>query len=264
MQKVDLKGVLKIDLDKRELLHSSNSGNQERAVSLDSSEAFELLSSLWLRSGWASKYSYSFTWLGRPIIQIPEDMVRIQEIIYTVKPDVIVETGIAHGGSLIFYASLLKLLDKGRVVGVDIDIREHNRNAIEAHELYPLITMIEGSSTDESIFTQVKNSIQPGQTVLVVLDSCHTRDHVYSELELYSQLVTPGSYLLVADGIMNDVVGAPRSQENWVYDNPVEAVKQFLHVNHDFVEEEPKFKFNEGEVHRPITYFKGGFLKCIR
>ena len=137
MQKVDLKGVLKIDLDKRELLHSSNSGNQERAVSLDSSEAFELLSSLWLRSGWASKYSYSFTWLGRPIIQIPEDMVRIQEIIYTVKPDVIVETGIAHGGSLIFYASLLKLLDKGRVVGVDIDIREHNRNAIEAHELYP-------------------------------------------------------------------------------------------------------------------------------
>ncbi len=115
---------------------------------LDSPEAFRLISKAWVRCGWDTKYVYSFSWMGRPVIQLPEDMLRIQEVIYEVKPDVIVETGVAHGGSLIFYASLFKAMGKGRVIGIDIEIRPHNRSAIEAHEMKPLISLIEGSSVD--------------------------------------------------------------------------------------------------------------------
>jgi cephalosporin hydroxylase len=164
--------------------------------------AFRILSQLWLRSGWDNKYVYSFTWLGRPIIQLPEDLIRIQEVIYSVRPDVIIETGVAHGGSLIFYASLCKLLDKGRVVGVDIEIRPHNRAAIESHFLSPYITLIEGSSIDRSVVSRVRELIKPDETVMVMLDSCHTKSHVLSELEAYGPLVTPGSYIVAMDGIM--------------------------------------------------------------
>src|SRR5262249_34591470 len=137
----------------------------------------------WLAVGWTQRYSYSFTWLGRPLIQLPEDVIRIQEVIHRVKPDVIVETGVAHGGSLIFYASLCKATERGRIVGVDIEIRPHNRAAIEAHPLAKYITLIEGSSTDPGIVERVKSHIKPGETVLVILDSNHSRKHVLDELE---------------------------------------------------------------------------------
>ena len=153
-------------------------------------EAFSVISKAWLRSGWDNKYVYSFAWMGRPVIQLPEDMLRIQEVIYQVKPDVLIETGIAHGGSLIFYASLFKAMGKGRVVGVDIEIRPHNRAAIEAHELSSYLTLIEGSSTAPDIVEQVKAQIKPGDTVMVVLDSCHSKEHVLGELEAYAPLVT--------------------------------------------------------------------------
>ncbi len=132
--------------------------------------SFRALSDLWVKVGWNQKYSYTFSWLGVPIIQLPEDMIRYQEVVARLKPDVIVETGIAHGGSAIFSASLCRLLGKGRVVAVDIEIRPHNRRAIEAHPLADLLALIEGSSTDAATIEAVKAQIRPGESVLVVLD----------------------------------------------------------------------------------------------
>lgn len=186
---------------------------KKEELSLYSKEAFEILSKEWVKVGWNEKYTYTFSWFGRPIIQMPEDMIRIQELIYKLKPDVIVETGVAHGGSLIYYASICRAIGKGRVVGVDIEIRPHNRNSIEEHELYPLITLIEGSSVEESTLEKVKNCINHGEKVLVILDSCHTRDHVYNELKMYSELVSKEFYIVVQDGIMEDLYDVPRGQK---------------------------------------------------
>ena len=165
--------------------------------------------------------------MGRPIIQLPEDVLRIQEVIYRVQPDVIIETGVAHGGSLIFYASLFKAMGRGRVIGIDIEIRPHNRRAIEAHEMKPLITLIEGSSIEPSIVEQVRALITPGETVLVLLDSNHTKAHVLAELEAYGPFVTPGSYIVATDGIMKEVAGAPRTGPDWDWNNPLDAAREF-------------------------------------
>src|SRR6476620_3519087 len=162
-------------------------------VNIGSEEAFRILSKAWLRSGWDTKYVYGFSWMGRPMIQLPEDMMRIQEIIYRIKPDVLIETGIAHGGSLIFYASLFKAMAKGRVIGVDIEIRPHNRKAIESHEMYEFIELIEGSSTDAAIVGEVGKKISPDERGLVILDSNHTRAHVLEELRCYAPFVAVGS-----------------------------------------------------------------------
>jgi len=143
---------------------------------IGSAKAFSLISRAWLRSGWDAKYVYGFTWLGRPVIQLPEDMLRIQEVIYRVRPTVILETGVAHGGSLVYYASLLQLIGGGRVIGVDVEIRHHNRRAIEAHELASHITLIEGDSVAPATLERVRAHIGPQDTVLVMLDSNHTRD----------------------------------------------------------------------------------------
>src|SRR5436190_213272 len=149
-------------------------GRDRRELPLASAEAFAVVSDAWLRAGWDVKYVYSFTWLGRPIIQLPEDMFRLQELIYRLKPDVIIETGVAHGGSLVFYAGLCKLMSRGRVLGVDIEIRPHNRAALEAHELFEAITLIEGSSTALETIDQIRRAIGAGERVLVLLDSKHT------------------------------------------------------------------------------------------
>ena len=172
--------TITIDLDSHQLVFSHK--DEARAIDLYSREAFQIISEVWLKVGWNEKYVYTFSWLGRPIIQLPEDIVRIQEVIYRVAPDVIIETGIAHGGSLIFYASLCKAMGCGRVIGVDIEIRPHNRVAIEAHELSSYITLVEGNSTNPEIVESVKSRIQPGESVLVILDSNHTKAHVLHEL----------------------------------------------------------------------------------
>jgi cephalosporin hydroxylase len=252
---------LTIDTDGRRLVHETAAGS--RVLPLDSPEAFGLLSRCWLQVGWTQKYSYSFTWLGRPLIQLPEDVLRVQEVIHRVRPDVIVETGVAHGGSLVFYASLCKALDRGRVIGVDVHIRPDNRRAIEAHPLAGYITLVEGSSTDPAVVSRVRSLVRPGEHVLVVLDSCHTRAHVRAELEAYAPLVSPGSYVIAADGIMADLVGAPGGRPEWAWDNPQQAVREFAAACPDFLLEELPFAFNEGTVRERVTYWPSAYLRKV-
>lgn len=180
-------------------------------------------------------YSYNFTWMGRPIIQYPQDMIAMQEILWDIKPDLIIETGIAHGGSLIYYASILELIGKGEVLGIDIDIRDHNRKEIENHPMYKRIKMIQGSAIDESIVEKVKAHTIGKSTILVCLDSNHTHDHVLRELELYSPFVTVGSYLVVFDTIVEDLPDDLYPDRPWnVGNNPKTAVYEFLKTNQDF------------------------------
>ncbi|MGV1099881.1 cephalosporin hydroxylase family protein [Thiovibrio sp. JS02] len=233
----------------------------ETCFDLYGKEAFELLSRQWVKTGWSQKYQYTFSWMGRPIIQLPEDMLRMQEVLYRVQPDVIVETGIAHGGSLIYYASLCRVMGKGRIIGVDIEIRPHNRQAIEEHPLFPLITLIEGSSTASDVVAQVKSHVKPGEKVLVILDSNHSRQHVLAELEAYHDLVTSGSYIVATDGIMFDLFDVPRGAAEWKWDNPAEAAVEFQAKHSDFVLEQPPWLFNESELSENITHWPKAWLR---
>ncbi len=235
-----------------------------REYPLASAEAFEAVSAAWLRAGWDTKYVYGFSWFGRPVIQLPEDMIRIQEVIWRVRPDVVLETGVAHGGSLIFYASLFQAMGHGRVIGVDVEIRPPNRAAIEAHELAHRITLVEGDAIAPDTVARVKALIQPGERVLVLLDSNHTKAHVLAELTAYADLVAVDSYVVACDGIMAEVVGAPRTRPDWTWDNPRAAAEAFLAERDDFVAEEPPFPFNEGLVRARVTYWPGAFLRRVR
>jgi cephalosporin hydroxylase len=191
-------------------------------------------------------------------------MIRLQEIIYAVRPDVIVETGVAHGGALVFYAGLCKTMDHGRVIGVDVEIRPHNREAIESHPLASFITLVEGDSIAQQTVAKVTTQIGPDETVLVLLDSCHEKQHVLEELRAYSTLVTPGSYIVAMDGIMEDLAGAPRSSPDWTWNNPRQAALEFVAENPDFKIEEPPFAFNEGTVTERVTYWPSAFIKRLK
>jgi cephalosporin hydroxylase len=184
-----------------------------------------------------ARYSYNFSWMGRPIIAYPQDMVAMQEIIWDVKPDLIIETGIAHGGSLVYYASLLELIGgDGLVLGIDIDIRPHNRKLIEDHPMFRRIEMIEGSSTSDNVLNAVRQIAKSKKRILVCLDSNHTHDHVLMELNLYANFVTVGSYCVVFDTIVEDLPfdympgGRPWNPGN----NPKTAVREFLNSNDNF------------------------------
>lgn len=248
-----------VDENKRIITVETDGGAEEHP--LYSKEAFEIISKLWLKVGWNEKYPYTFSWFGRPVIQLPEDMIRIQEVIYRIQPDVIIETGVAHGGSIIFYASICKAIGKGRVIGVDIEIRPHNRQAIESHELFPLITLIEGSSIDESVVEEVKKLINPGEKVLVILDSKHTKQHVLDELDAYGQLVTPGSYIVATDGSMRDLHDVPRGDPEWLTDNPAQAATEFAELHQEFVLEQLQWPFNESELTQDITHWPNAWLR---
>ena len=250
-----------IDTETKTLVRDA--GEQTSSLPLYSPESFELLSQLWLKVSWSQKYSYAFSWLGRPIIQLPEDMVRAQEVIYALKPDVIIETGIAHGGSLIYYASLCALMGKGRVAGIDIEIRPHNRRAIESHRLSSLITLIEGSATDPAVISTVKDLIRPGERVLVILDSNHSKAHVLAELNAYSQFVTPGSYIIATDGIMKDMLDVPGGNPSWEHDNPATAAIEFAGAHPEFVVEQPAWLFNESSLTKSITHWPGAWVRRI-
>jgi cephalosporin hydroxylase len=212
---------------------------------LGADEHMRHLSQLWFRDSFRHQYSYNFSWLSRPIIQYPQDMVAMQELIWQVKPDLIIETGIAHGGSLIFSASMLALLDycdavqqkrpldpaatKRRVLGIDIDIRAHNRAAIEAHPLAHHIDMIQGSAIADDIVAEVRRRAQGFQKVLVCLDSNHTHDHVLAELEAYAPLTSKGSYCVVFDTVIEDLPADSFPDRPWGRgNNPKTAVWEYL------------------------------------
>ncbi len=207
-----------------------------------------------------SKYTYNFDWLGLPIIQFPQDMVAIQEIIWQTKPDVIIETGVARGGSLMLSASILHLLNKdGKVIGVDIDIRPHNREMIESHPLAFRINLIQGSSIEPSTFEQVKSLIKAGDKVMVILDSNHTHEHVLDELKLYAPLVTKGCYLVVMDTAIEDMPVDYFPDRSWGPGNsPKTAV-------HEFIRQTDRFEIDES-IHNKllITVAHDGYLKCIK
>jgi cephalosporin hydroxylase len=236
-----------------------------RTLALDSDEGFAALSDAWLDAAMRIKQQYTFTWFGRPVIQFGDDLVRLQEMVFRVQPDVIVETGVAHGGSLIFFASLCRLFGRGRVIGVDIEIRPHNRAAIEAHPLAPLVTLIEGSSVDPATVAAVKARLQPADRVLVMLDSNHTAAHVLAELEAYAPLVSPGSYILCMDGGGMELAarGTRGVAQNWETDNPNAAAREFARTHPELVLEQPPFLFNESAITEWRTAFRGGVLRRV-
>jgi cephalosporin hydroxylase len=235
--------------------------HEGQVLNLADPKAFELISQAWLRSGWDTKYVYGFSWLGRPVIQLPEDLIRIQELIHALQPDVIVETGVAHGGSLIFYAGLCTAMGKGRVIGIDIEIRPHNRAAIEAHRLSPGIQLVEGSSTAPDVVESVRERIGASETVLVILDSNHSQAHVAAELEAYAPMVSTGSYIVACDGIMRQVAGAPRTEDSWSWDNPISAVQAFLKSHPEFQAHEPEWPFNESALSQRVSYWPQAYLR---
>ncbi len=254
---------MKIDEKNNQIIRNDGS-----KVNLYSPEGFKLISDLWIKVGWDQKYLYGFTWLGRPIIQNPDDMIRMQEVIYSIKPDYIIETGIAHGGSLIYYASILNAIGNGSVIGVDIEIREHNRIAIENHELFHLIELYEGSSTNLSIINKIKNKIDKSQKILVILDSAHDYDHVMKELALYHQFVSIDSYIVVTDGSQEYLNSTPRAMrdykgyvDTWDINNPKKAAEDFVEKNDEFSIVEPKFIFNEGNINFRVTHWPSAFIK---
>lgn len=222
-------------------------------------EEIKRLSRDWFVKAAGHNYSYNFNWMGRPIIQFPQDIIACQEIIWETRPDLVIETGIARGGSLIFWASMMHLLDQGgKVIGVDIDIREHNRQEIVEHPMNRYIRMVEGSSIEEETVDKVRELAKPHKRVMVVLDSMHTHDHVMRELELYSPFVTPGNYLVVFDSMVEFMPDDFYSDRPWGKgNNPYTAVTEFLRQNGRFVQD----RVMEDKL--LITSSPGGFLKCV-
>lgn len=220
----------------------------------------DLISKTWFIKSFNHNYSYNFDWLGLPIIQYPQDIVAMQEIIWRTKPDIIIETGVARGGSIIFHASMLHLLNSnGRVIGIDIDIRSHNRKAIEDHPLSFRIDLLQGSSIDVSTIEKVKNLLKPSDKVMVILDSNHTHDHVLKELMLYSPFVTTGCYLIVLDTCVEDLPDNLFNNRPWGKgNNPKTAAQEFMKTT-------DRFEIDENMHNKLVlTAARDGYLKCIK
>ncbi|WP_421193220.1 cephalosporin hydroxylase family protein [Aeromonas enteropelogenes] len=242
---------------------------------------FRGLTGKWMDESLSYNYSYHFSWMGRPIIQYPQDMIAMQELIWKIKPDLIIETGIAHGGSIIFSASMLAMLDmcdaidqgktldpassNRRVIGIDIDIRQHNREAIEAHPMSSRITMIQGSSVSDEVIAQVKSLAKGYTKVLVCLDSNHTHDHVLAELQAYAPLVSVDSYCVVFDTIIEHMPENMFPDRPWHPGNsPKTAVDEFLRQQQENPTK-PQFNVDATIEHKlQITVAPGGFLQRTR
>jgi cephalosporin hydroxylase len=233
--------------------------NKEFVKTMSKDIEFKKNSQEWFDTSLKYEYPYHFTWLGRPIIQYPQDIVVMQELIWKIKPDLVIETGIARGGSLIFTASILELIGKGDVIGIDIDIRKQNRKEIEKHHLFKRITIIEGSSIDKKIINDIFKRSAEKKKILVLLDSFHTHSHVLKELKAYSPLVKKGSYLVVFDTVVEDMPKNSFPNRPWDKgNNPKTAVNEFLKNN-------DRFKIDVNiERKLMITSSPSGFLKCVK
>lgn len=233
--------------------------NKEKIRLMALDKSLLAISKKWFLKSYKYEYSYHFKWLGRPIIQYPQDIIALQEIIWKVKPDLIVETGIAHGGSLIFSASMLELIGNGEVLGIDVDIREYNRVELEKHPLRKRLNIIEGSSIDKRVTKKVYEFAKGKKRIMIILDSDHTHKHVLKELRIYSQLVTKGSYLIVFDTVIDDMPKGYFAKRRWdVGNNPKSAVREFLRTNDHFrIDREFQNKLL-------ITVARDGYLKCVK
>lgn len=251
---------MKLTIDTASGVLSREDEGQSSSFPLYSREAFELISREWVRVGWAANYYFTLSWFGRPILQLPEDLVRLQEVIYRLRPDVIVECGIYNGGSMLFHATLCEAIGKGRVIGIDKHIPEDTRSAVTSHRLSRRIQMIEGNSIAPEIVEQVRKRINPGETVLVILDSNHTKEHVAGELRAYSPLVTPGSCIIAADGIMRDLTDVPGGDPAWTQDNPAAAAIEFAAEHPEFELRQPDWPFNRSDLRQNITYWPDAWL----
>jgi cephalosporin hydroxylase len=231
---------------------------QDNIQGLKQDKALHTLTHQWVHDIVAHRYTYNFKWMGRPIIQFPQDMVAMQEIIWNTKPDLVIEAGVAHGGSIIYYASLLEMMGHGQVIGIDVDIRAHNREAIEAHPMAKRITLIEGSSIEPSTIDQVRQLAQ-GKRALVVLDSNHTHEHVLAELHAYAPLVCEGGYCVVMDTVVEDLPKSFFMNRPWgPGDNPKTAVQQYL-------KETDMFEIDhDTEAKLLITVCPSGYLRRVR
>ena len=222
-----------------------------------SPEGYERIAELWSKATVHNKLMYEVSWLGIPIIQYPSDIMMMQELIWKVRPDVIVETGFAHGGSAVFYGSILELLGRGKVVSVEIEIRKYNEVAINSHPMSHRLEQVVGSSTDQAVNEEVKNRIGENKKVLVTLDSNHSHDHVLRELELYSPLVSDDSYIVAMDGLQRYVDDIPRGKAEWAEDNPHTAI-------HDFLASHPEWEVDPHYNRLMITSNPDAFLRRRR
>ena len=248
---------MKIIIDTAARSVTTVDGESEQTYDLYSRAAFETISLQWVRIGWSLRYYHDFQWMGHSVLQLPEDLIRLQEAVYRIRPDVIVETGVFQGGSLMFHATLCQALGKGRVIGIDNQIGADVREAISRHLLAPRISLVEGDSTSREVVSSVARMIQPGETVLVILDSCHTKDHVTRELECYSRFVTRGSYIIAADGVMRDLSEVPGGQAEWASDNPLAAAN-------DFAARHPEFRqHRRDDIGANVTYWPGAWLERV-
>ena len=211
----------------------------------------------WIKVAAKNRLSYEIDWLGIPVIQTPEDLILMQELIFKVQPDYIIETGIAHGGGLIFYASMMELLNKGKVIGIDIEIREHNRKVIESHPLFKRIAMIEGDSISDEMIQELRKIISKNSKVIVCLDSNHTKAHVLKELQFYQEFVIPGCYIVVFDTNTSELAKLGIFNSKYIDNSPKEAVEEFLKKNNNF-----EIDKNYNKLY--ISYSPNGYLRRIK
>jgi cephalosporin hydroxylase len=223
-------------------------------------QGFEILSKLWMKVGWNQRVPYTYSWLGMPILQLPDDMIRMQEVIWRLKPDLIIETGVAHGGSMIFYASLCQMMGHGQVIGIEKGLR--CREAVKSHPLGSQVHLIEGDSTAPDVVGRV-HALASGHTVLMILDSNHSKLHVAKELECYHDLIQPGSYIVATDGNMVDLADVPRGSKDWTWNNPQAAALEFADRHPEFVIEQPAWPFNESGLTKNTTYWPNAWLKRL-
>ena len=256
IQECLLEGVFKGLMDSLEQFEADK---RSRVAGLADDSELRRQSREWMAASAPHGYTYNFEWLGVPGIQFPQDLVALQEVIWRTRPDWIVETGVAHGGSLVFSASMLELLGgEGKVLGIDIDIREHNRAEIEEHPMFERIEMIQGSSIDNAIATQVTEAAVEAKRVMVVLDSNHTHEHVLRELEIYAPLVTKDCYLVVCDTLIEDMPRGSFPNRPWGKgDNPRTAVDAFLKTTERFDVDAAI------DANLQISVAPGGYLKCV-
>ncbi|MFQ5924113.1 MAG: CmcI family methyltransferase [Anaerolineales bacterium] len=255
-----------IDTEQRTLCVGPDPPRAEKAIDLFSKEALEILSEAWIKVQWNQRHWQSLSWMGVQILQLPEDLLRTQEVLFRLKPDLIIETGVYAGGSAIFFASMCHLLGNGRVISIDISISERTRKTITAHPLGDYVTLIEGSSTDDDVIHQVREIVGQQRreaTVIVFLDSDHSRDHVLRELQAYANFVSVGSYIVATDGVMEILYDTPQGRPDWIDDNPARAALEFVATNPKFVIERPPALFNDHAVVESLTYWRHAWITRV-